>query len=176
MQAKGTWQQVTRIVDLCHTHVSHEWLYHLDACAGSVLAPHDFVLNAQKRFANRSYAGEGGCRLCGTFLDPHLEHGETCSTAEATRGHSACVHAMLGGLKLADPGVTTEPRGLTEATSRAADLFTTAAVPGRSAAQDVCVASSGANSRPSRARHCVSPTGLDGWRPCDHANYTQRSR
>ena len=38
-----------------------------------------------------------------------------------------------------DPGITTEPRGLTEAQSRPADLFNTAAVPGRSAALDVCV-------------------------------------
>ena len=41
-------------------------------------------------------------------------------------------------LKLADPGITTEPRGLTETQSRLADLFTTAAVPGRSAGLDVC--------------------------------------
>ena len=38
--------------------------------------------------------------------------------------------------------ITTEPRGLTEAQSRPADFFTTAAVPGRSAALVVCVASS----------------------------------
>ena len=34
---KGAWQQVTRFEDLCHTQVSYKWLYHLDACAGSVL-------------------------------------------------------------------------------------------------------------------------------------------
>ena len=34
--SKGAWQQVVRIKDLCHTHVSHKWLYHLEACAGSV--------------------------------------------------------------------------------------------------------------------------------------------
>ena len=40
----------------------------------------------------------------------------------------------------ADPGITTEPtRGLTEAQSRPADMFTTADVPGRSAALDLCV-------------------------------------
>ena len=49
---------------------------------------------------------------------------------------------MLGGLKLADPGVTTELQGRTEATSRLADISTTAAVPGRSAASGVCAASS----------------------------------
>ena len=47
-------------------------------------------------------------------------------------------------MELADPGITTEPRGLTASQSRPADIFTTAAVPGRSAAQDVCVASSNA--------------------------------
>ena len=51
------------------------------------------------------------------------------------------VMQFLGGLKLADPGITTEPGGLTATHSRPADLFTTAAVPGRSAALDVCVAS-----------------------------------
>ena len=47
-------------------------------------------------------------------------------------------------MKLADPGVTKEARGLTEATSGSADLFTAVAVSRRSAALDVCVASSGA--------------------------------
>ena len=51
--------------------------------------------------------------VCGIVLDSHPEHCEMCSTAEATRGHHARVHAVLGGLKLADPGVTTAPRGLT---------------------------------------------------------------
>ena len=86
-----------------------------------------------------------------------LEHGETCSTAEVTREHYSCVHAVLGGLKLADPGITTKPRGLIEARSRPADLFTTAAVPGRSAALDVCVASSNAGA----ARGDAARAGFD---------------
>ena len=57
-------------------------------------------------------------------------------------GHHACLRAVLGGLKLADPGITTEPLGLTETHSRPADTFTTAAVPGRRVC--VCVASSNA--------------------------------
>ena len=63
------------------------------------------------------------------MLDPQLEHAETCSTAEATREHHACVHASVCGMKLADPGIT-------------ADILTAAAVTGRSAALGVCVASS----------------------------------
>ena len=67
---------MTRIEDLCHTHLSHKWLYHLDACAGSVLTPHDYITNVQKRLGNRAWTGFGQCRLCGSFLDPQLEHTE----------------------------------------------------------------------------------------------------
>ena len=140
--SKWAWQQVTRIEDPCHTQVPLKWLYHLDACSGSVLTPHDYIANVQKRLANRLGVGGGQCRCCGSFLDPQSEHAETCSTAQAARGHCACVHAVVCGMKLADPGITTEPRGLTASKSRPADIFTTAGVPGRSAALDVCVASS----------------------------------
>ena len=139
--SRGAWQQVTRIEDLCHTRVSHKWLYHLDPCAGHILTPPDYITNVQKRLGNRAWTGYGECRLCGSFLEPRLEHGETCSTAEATRGHYARVHAVLCGLKLADPGIITEPRESKATQSRQVDIFTTAAVPGRSAGLDVCVAS-----------------------------------
>ena len=51
------------------------------------------------------------------------------------------VRAVVEGLRLADSGVTTEPQGLTTTQSRPADILTNAAVPGRSAALDVCIAS-----------------------------------
>ena len=104
--------------------------------------PHDYVTNIQKRLGNRLWEGDGQCRCCGSFLASQRENAETCSTPEATWEHCACVHAVVWGMKLADPGITTEPRGLTVSQSRLADIFTTAAVPGRSAALDVCVASS----------------------------------
>ena len=72
---------MVRIEDLCQTRVSHKGLYHL-ACAGSVLTPHDYITNAQKMLGNRAYTGFGQCRLCTSFLDSQLEHGESCSTAE----------------------------------------------------------------------------------------------
>ena len=108
--SKEAWQQVTRIEDLCHTHFSHKWLHLIDACAGSVLAPHNYT-NVQK------------------------DCGQALVSTEATRGHYACVDAVVCSMKLTDPGVTT---GLTATQSRPADLFSTAAVPGRSAALDVC--------------------------------------
>ena len=102
LHSKGAWRQVTRIDDLCHSHVSHKWLFHLAACAGSVLTPHDYITNVQTRLGNRASTAFGQCCSCGSFMDTQLEHGEPCSTAEATREHYACVHAVFGGLKLAD--------------------------------------------------------------------------
>ena len=49
--SRRAWQQVTRIQDLCHTHVSHKC--HLDACAASVLTPHDNITNVHERLGNR---------------------------------------------------------------------------------------------------------------------------
>ena len=79
---------------------------------------------------------------------PHLEHSECCSTAEATARHYARVRVLVEGLWLADPGVTTEPRELADLTARPADILTSAAVPGRGAALDVCVASPSAAGAP----------------------------
>ena len=50
---------MTRIEDPCHTHVSHKWLCHMDACGGSVLTPHDCITNVQKRLGNTAYTGFG---------------------------------------------------------------------------------------------------------------------
>jgi hypothetical protein len=81
------------------------------------------------------------CRLCQAYLDPQMEHCETCSIGEATRGHYACVRAVVAGLRAADATVTTEPQGLTDTQARPADILTHAAVPGRCAALDLCIAS-----------------------------------
>ena len=117
--AKGAWQHAARILDLCNTHVSHKWLFHLDTFSERVLALHDVVVNVQaigatqadvvgvKQSWARSWNSEK-LRYCGSH---------TCHNGTA---------------------------GLTETTSRPADVFTTAAVLGRGAALDVCVASSNA--------------------------------
>ena len=116
----------------------------MDAKRGSVFAEADYILNVRKRLGARLYDACGACRLCGCPLDPQLDHSETCAIAEATWGHYAVMRATVSGFKLADPGITTEPRGLTSTQARPADILSTAAVPGRSAALDVCIASSNA--------------------------------
>ena len=124
--------------------MSHRWLWHLDANQGSVLSQSDYVHNVRRRLGARMYCGREACRLCGSPLDAELEHSDTCATGEATKGHYAVVRAVVEGLKTADPGVTTEPRGLSSTQARPADILSIAVVPGRSAALDVCVASSNA--------------------------------
>ena len=131
--AKGAWQQVPRIEDPCHTHVSHT--------SGSTTQTRVRAVSSRRTNTLPMCKGDpvthtwafGQCRPCGSFLDSQLEHGETCSPAEATRGHYACSHAVLEGQKLVDPGIT--PQNPEDSQSRPAYLFTTAAVLGRSAAQ-----------------------------------------
>ena len=141
LRRQGNWPQLERLKELRHPEVSHKWLWHLDASDGAVLTQADYVANVQKRLGARILGGVMQCRLCGAPLDLQLEHAEVCATAEATRGHYACVRAIVQGLRLADPAVTTEPRGLSSTQARPADILTVAAVPGRSAALDVCIAS-----------------------------------
>ena len=141
LRRQCNWEQLERLRDLRNPNQSHRWLWRLDVRAGAVLAQADYIIAVQKRLGARVYNGSGACRLCGVPLDACLSHAETCATAEATRGHDACVRALVAGFRLSDPSVTTEPRGLTEAQSRPADILTTAAVPGRGAALDICIAS-----------------------------------
>ncbi len=141
LASQENWPQLDRLKELRRPEVCHKWLWHLDSSRGAVLGEPDYVANVQRRLGARLIAGHPPCRICGAPLDPQLEHSETCATAEATRGHYACVRSLVEGLRLADPTVTTEPVGLTSTSERPADILTSAAVPGRSAALDVCVAS-----------------------------------
>ena len=77
----------------------------------------NFVASVQKRLANRAFQQEvdAGC----------VEHSclrswntEKAATPRKPREDCACIHALVGSLKLADPGAATEPRGLTEATGQ----------------------------------------------------------
>ena len=144
LEDQGRWAQVDRMRELRHPEVSHRWLWHLDHATGSVLTEEDYVIGIQKRLgaaALTGYPDIPACHLCQRSLDPQLEHCETCARAEATRGHYACVRAVVDGLRAADPGLTTEPAGLTDTEDRPADILTTAATAGRSAALDLCVTS-----------------------------------
>ena len=72
---------------------------------------HRTITSPMCRKDSATESGWMQCPCRGSFLDSQLEHAETCSTAEATREHHARVHAVVCGMKLADPGINTEPRG-----------------------------------------------------------------
>ena len=123
------------------------------------MTPHDYITNLQKRLGNRVWVGGGECRLCGSFLDPH-----SWNMAESLQHHRShagnTVHAFTMWCAVENSQTQASPRnprGLTASQSRPADIFTTAAVPGRSAALDVCVASSNAAAaRGDRRRHLIA--------------------
>lgn len=146
LRSQCNWAQADRLRELRHKDTSHKWLWHLNSSDGAVMTEADYVLNIQRRLGARILSGPVACGICGAPLDPQLEHSETCATAEATRGHYACVRALVEGFRVADPTVTTEPQGLTSTSDRPADIFTNAAVAGRSAALDVCITSPNAAS------------------------------
>ena len=96
--SKGAWQQLTRIEDLCHTCLLQVALPRRRMC-GEVSSRRTTTSPTSKNgLATRCGQALVKCRICGSFLDPQLEHEETCSTAEATRGHHACVHAVVVGM------------------------------------------------------------------------------
>ena len=101
----------------------------------------DYVANVQKRLGAKVIDAEFYCRICGDLLDSCLNHSECCALADATRGHYAVVRTVTDGMKIADLALSTEPRGLVDTQARPADIYSIAAVPGRSAALDVCVTS-----------------------------------
>ena len=109
--SNGAWQQVTRIEDLCPRARSP------DACAGSVLTPHDIITNVQKRLGNRVWVRGGQCRCCGSFLDPSWNTQKPAAPPKPHGASRVCSCRSLCGMKLADPGFT-EPRGLTATQSR----------------------------------------------------------
>ena len=78
--------------------------FHLDACAGSVLTPHDYITNVQKRLGNRVWVGGGQCRCCGNTQKPG-------ATPKPRGSTTLAFTPVVCGMKLADPDITTETRG-----------------------------------------------------------------
>ena len=80
------------------------------------LTPHDYITNVQKRLGNRVWVASTDAAVPSWIHSWNTQ--KPASPPEATRGHYTCVHALLCGMKLPDPGITTEFRGLTASQSR----------------------------------------------------------
>ena len=77
------------------------------------------------------------------LLSLPFHHALCCSLAEATRGHNAVRDQLHKAARAADSSAETEPLGLiaSQPTLRPADVFTSAATPGRLSALDVGICS-----------------------------------
>ena len=78
----------------------------LDACAGSVLTPHDYTPMFRKDSATESGWEVASADPSVPSWNNSWNTQKTCSNAAATREHHSFVHAVVYGMKLADPGIT----------------------------------------------------------------------
>ena len=130
------------MAELLDKNTCHDWLWKINPRDGSRLAEEDFLACLASRLgAELVPAGEVCCRQCGEILDAGVAHAMCCSPAESTRGHYAVVGTVADGLALADPALQLAVHGLLPTGESPADILTTAAVPGASAALDVTIAS-----------------------------------
>ena len=111
---------------------------------------HGLMIEEDREFveAVRVRLGCGGppdlarCACCSThYLDTEGAHASGCSTGEATVGHNAIRDVVYTFCLEADAAPEKEPTDLVSSRPRArhADVFTSAATPGREGALDVGV-------------------------------------
>ena len=120
----------------------HKWLYHLDACAGSVLTPHDHVANVQKRLGNPNLGGRWPVPMAAVSSWTHSWKTQKPAATPKPRGALRVCPCCRLWHEIGRPWHYHGTQGLTASQSRPADILTTTAVPRRSAALDVCAASS----------------------------------
>ena len=136
------WPRVRQLQHLRSKGVSHAWLWHVCTSDGAVMNAQAYVLAVRKRLGCQLLAEPVQCHLCGKLMDTRLYHAECCAVGEATIGHYKVCRKLYDGVVLADSRARTETRGLCEASDvRPADIYTSAALPGREAALDVTVVS-----------------------------------
>jgi len=132
-----------RIREVADAGCNHEWLWSLSPHHGPTLQDDEFVEAVRIRLGSGGPIEPVPCRLCGGVLDGAGSHASCCATGEATRGHNAVRKHVHHLARSADPTAEEEPLGLipSHPTLRPADVFTSAAHPGRLSALDVGVTS-----------------------------------
>ena len=143
MQSAEQFPDIRRIREIADPGCNHEWLWALSPQHGPTLQDDEFVEAVRLRLGAGGPEEPVPCRLCGGVLDGAGSHALCCATGEATRGHNAVRRQLHGLARSADPAAEEEPLGLipSHPTLRPADVFTSAASPGRLSALDVGVTS-----------------------------------
>jgi len=135
---------VRRLKDLADPHCNHDWLWALCCNHGPTLQDEEFVEAVRLRLGDGGPSEPVACRSCKDgLLDTSGSHALCCALGEATRGHNAVRNSLHETTKSGDSSAETEPLGLipSVATLRPADVFTSAAAPGRLSALDVGICS-----------------------------------
>ena len=131
---------------------------------GVVWRPHECTTNVLKLLET----GRGQHLASAVCAVPSWIHSwNTEKPAAPPKPREMCSRCGVG-FKIADPSINTEPGGLTASHSKQADIFTTAVVPGCTAAQDACVASDAAARGDPAPRHLIAscPTAKTKSRTC----------
>ena len=143
LQAAEQFPDERRLREIADPACNHEWLWALSPHHGPTLQDEEYVEAVRLRLGAGGPEEPVPCRLCGGVLDGAGSHAMCCATGEATRGHNAVRKQLHGLARSADSAAEEEPLGLipSHPTLRPADVFTSAAHPGRLSALDVGVTS-----------------------------------
>ena len=86
---------IERLAELRHPHVDHQWLYHIDPSAGTVLPPGVYQDALCHRLGCRFIPETTTCHCCNKHLGAQCIHAGCCAAAEATQGHYAVSRTLF---------------------------------------------------------------------------------
>ena len=132
-----------RLLELRDDSVSHDWMWRTSRAHGPVVPPGEFQMAVRLRLGATCVNPDIRCSRCGSQLGSADSHAMCCNLPEATRGHYDVRDEVLALAHLADPQSSIEDVGLVPSAPalRPADILTSAAIPGCSAALDIGVTS-----------------------------------
>ena len=131
-----------RVQEVSDPEINHEWLWQSAPDVGPAFTPVEYVTAVRLRLGAAGPDEPAICGRCGvSMLDASAFHALCC--ANAVVGHNDVRNELHVAARSCDPSAEIEPLGLipSHPTLRPADVFTSAALPGRLAALDVGVTS-----------------------------------
>ena len=138
------WEGLRRVEDLRHSDCDHDWLLAINPAFGAYVPPDEYADGIRIRLGLDFTAEPVPCAACEDgMLEPTCAHALRCAPGACTRGHNDVRSALMSLASLADPAALLEPLGVIPSAPnvRPADVLSTAALPGCTAALDVGVMS-----------------------------------
>ena len=130
-------KDIERLAELRQPRVDHQWAYHIDPSAGTVLPP-DMYRDALRHWLGCMCVPEAiACHCCKQQVDVQRAHAGCCATAEAARGHYAIARTIPNVAKTIDPSTTKEEVSKGAERLRPGDITTGAIIDSKRVAVDV---------------------------------------